>query len=61
MTTILMLWTVVGFAGTQMATWKEFDWRPLGEFRTLADCQRAAAELALDPKKFRCINNGRAS
>lgn len=59
MTSILMIWTVVATAGTSYSVYKEFDWRPLGEFKTPADCQRAAAELVLNPKNFRCISTGK--
>lgn len=51
----LVIWTLVGFAGTQSSTYEKWDWRPLGTFTSLASCQKAAEQLALDAKKFRCI------
>jgi hypothetical protein len=61
MNTILFVWTIVGFAGTQNFTREQFDWRPLGEFKTPEDCQRAAKQLELDKLRFRCISTGRSS
>ncbi len=58
-TTILFLWTVVGSAGTQFSVFKEHDWRPMGEFASQVDCRRAAAQLALSPEKFKCIDTGK--
>ena len=68
MTYILMIWTVVGFAGagTQYGRdWKtERDWRPLGAFesshtgRTGQElCEAAAKELGLKPESYRCVRS----
>ena len=59
---ILVFWTVVGYAGagTQYTRdWqKEYDWRPIGEFRTIEYCQKAAADLAIPVSRYRCIQTG---
>jgi len=57
-TAILMIWTIVGFGGTYNSTWKEFDWRALGEFGTTKDCQAAAQKLGVAADKFRCVETG---
>lgn len=57
MSYILVIWTVVGFAGTQFSTHEKMGWRPIGEFQHQAGCEKAAAELGItDPKSFRCLN-----
>lgn len=60
MSTILIFWTIVAATPNSPGTTAHnyYDWRPLGEFRTPADCEKAAAQLAI--KNFRCINNGKA-
>lgn len=58
MTYILVIWTVVGFAGTQLSTHTKYDWRPIGEFQNDAShnrCEAAARELGLDSKNYRCV------
>lgn len=58
-TAILFVWTVVAASGTNISTWRELDWRPLGEFYSAADCERAARELALKAGRFRCVATGK--
>ena len=57
MTYILVIWTVVGFAGAgtsaSMYWQKAYDWRPIGEFRTIESCQKAAADMAV--VNYRCL------
>lgn len=57
MTYILVIWTVVGFAGAgKSASWtfqKAYDWRPIGEFRTIESCQKAAADMVV--VHYRCL------
>lgn len=67
MTYILMIWTVVGFAGagTQYSSgWKkEHDWRPLGAFETSPAsngrelCEAAAKQLGLKYENYRCVRS----
>lgn len=67
MTYILMIWTVVGFAGagTQYSRdWKtERDWRPLGSFETspasngLQLCEAAAKHLNIKYENYRCVRS----
>ena len=67
---ILMIWTVVGFAGagTQYSRdWKtERDWRPLGEFHqddwerkysAQQMCEQAAKQLGLKTENYRCVRS----
>lgn len=51
----LIIWTVVGFAGTHTSLYKEYDWRPLSTHETKASCERAAQQLTLSLVRFRCI------
>lgn len=55
MTYILVIWTVVGYAGTQTSTWKEHDWRPIGEFKNSTACVHAAKTLGKPDTQFRCL------
>ena len=67
MSYILMIWTVVGYAGTQTTTHSKYDWRPLGEFHmeegrigkksALQMCEDAAKQLAIKPESYRCVRN----
>jgi hypothetical protein len=69
MTYILMIWTVVGFAGMSHSTATKMDWRPLGEFYNEADrtaqgfktakemCEKAARELGLKTENYRCVRS----
>lgn len=68
---ILVIWTVVGFAGagTQYSKdyKKEYDWRPIGEFHieegrmnmksALEMCEDAARQLNLGPSRYRCVRS----
>jgi len=69
MTYILMIWTVVGFAGMSHSTVTKMDWRPLGEFhieqgRIGGDykgaqqmCEDAARQLGLKNENYRCVRS----
>ena len=54
MTTILMIWTVVAAAGGNSVNKAYYEWRPIGEFKTMDSCQEAARQLALT-NNFRCV------
>lgn len=64
---ILVIWTVVGYAGTQISTHTKMDWRPIGEFHleqgrtggksALEMCEDAARQLALKPENYRCVRS----
>jgi hypothetical protein len=59
MSYILVIWTLVGYAGTQYSTWEKKDWRPIGEFSSPTACAKAAADLGItDTKTFRCLKKG---
>lgn len=52
---ILVIWTIVGASGN-LSTYKEYGWRPIGDFQHEALCTRAATQLGItDPKNFRCL------
>ena len=51
----LIIWTIVGFAGVQYNTIERYDWRPLSTHTSQASCERAAQQLEIEPKRFRCI------
>lgn len=67
MTYILMIWTVVGFAGMSHSTVTKMDWRPLGEFHMEENrigkksaeemCNDAARQLGLKTENYRCVRN----
>jgi hypothetical protein len=71
MTYILMIWTVVGYAGAGTQYSRDYkierDWRPLGEFhmeegrmgkKTAREmCEDAARQLALKYENYRCIRS----
>jgi hypothetical protein len=66
MTYILMIWTVVGFAGMSHSTSTKMDWRPLGEFRhsdigqnktAQQMCEDAAKQLGLKTENYRCVRS----
>ena len=66
MTYILVIWTIVGFAGTQVSTHEKYDWRPIGEFHTdnwerkydaKEMCENAARQLNLKSDRYRCVRN----
>ncbi len=52
----LIIWTVVGFAGTQTSVSERYDWRPLSSHTSQASCERAAQQLGIEPKRFRCVS-----
>lgn len=52
----LIIWTIVGFAGTQYSTLERYDWRPLSTHTSQASCERAAQQLGIEPKRFRCVS-----
>jgi hypothetical protein len=67
---ILMIWTVVGYAGMSHSTSIKTDWRPLGEFHAELSnsgfqvgktarqmCEDAARELGLKSEHYRCIRS----
>lgn len=59
MNTLLMIWTVVvGYTGAGSPKVERWDWRQLGNFRSPTHCEEAAKQLALDPKKYRCVSTG---
>ena len=53
---ILVIWTVVA-GGGQFVSW-ERDWRPIGEFRTIEHCQKAAADIGIATNRYRCLEKG---
>ena len=70
MTYILMIWTVVGFAGMSHSTSTKMDWRPLGEFQKEIGksdpqlgktaqqmCEDAAQQLGLKNDAYRCVRS----
>ena len=58
MSYILVIWTIVGYAGTQVSTHTKYDWRPIGEFHgTQANCEIAARQLSLKPEAYRCVRS----
>lgn len=58
MNTLLVAWTLVGVTGYPSFI-EKYDWRPIGEFATPAHCERAAAQLVLNPKQYRCVSTGK--
>ncbi len=52
-TVYLMFWAVVAATGNAAV----HEWRPLGEFASPADCDRAAKRLGLE--RFQCVETGR--
>lgn len=60
---ILVIWSVVGYAGTQFSTHTKMDWRPIGQFESTSTaqalklCEEAASQLSLEKEKFRCIRS----
>lgn len=59
-TAILMIWTIVGL-GSHVSVTRSHDWRALGEFASAAHCQKAALQLGLGEKTFRCVLTGKAT
>ncbi len=66
-TYILVIWTVVGYAGTNHSTHTKMDWRPIGEFHMEGDriglkpakemCEDAARQLGLKTENYRCVRS----
>lgn len=60
---LLVIWSVVGYAGTQFSTHTKMDWRPIGQFEApntgeaLARCESAAKNMSIEPDKFRCLRS----
>jgi hypothetical protein len=67
---ILMIWTVVGYAGMAHSTHTKMDWRPLGEFYSETNghgfqngktaqqmCEDAARQLGLKSDAYRCVRS----
>jgi len=53
---ILVIWTVVASVGSSYAIYvREKDWRPIGEFSSVAACTEAARQLNVKPENFRCL------
>jgi hypothetical protein len=57
MSYILVIWTVVGYAGMSHSTVTKMDWRPIGEFHSEQLCVGGARQLALSSDRFRCIRS----
>jgi hypothetical protein len=71
LTYILMIWTVVGYAGAGTQYSRDYkierDWRPLGEFHmeegrtnmksALQMCEDAAKQLGLKYENYRCVRS----
>ena len=52
MSTILIVWAIV--AGDRIIAYR--DWKPLGEFSSVAACNEAARQLGYtETDKFRCV------
>ena len=61
MSTILFYWSLVGFACYGKDCWSHqsrYEWKPMAEFASPADCQRAAKQLSLEDKRYICIAKG---
>lgn len=57
MSTILVIWTLIGFTGTAPAsTYERFGWRPIGDFASRVACTKAGYDLGLKPNEFRCLD-----
>lgn len=53
MTHILVIWAVVGFAGTQFNTHAKMGWVPIGDFRSEKSCVEGARQLGAEA--YRCL------
>jgi hypothetical protein len=60
----LLIWTVVGFAGTHLSTQERYDWRLLvetqsynynGDHNAKEVCETVAKELGLKQNMYRCV------
>lgn len=62
---ILMIWTVVGYAGMSHSTSTKMGWQSLGEFHTEVQgrktaqqmCEDAANQLGLTTENYRCVRS----
>lgn len=55
---ILVIWTIVGAAGSPHfpGVNVQYGWRPIGGFEHVAACELGAATLGItDKKNFRCL------
>ena len=65
MSYILVIWTIVGYAGTQISLHEKYGWQPIGEFHevgyvydALKKCEEAARQLGYsDSKNYRCLRS----
>ena len=54
---ILVIFTVVGTISAGSSSTVQYDWRPIGEFRTLQACNNARESLGDAAKqRTRCLN-----
>lgn len=51
---ILFVWQVV--TGKASYNSAQYEWKNLGEFVSMEACDKAAKNLAIDTKMYRCIN-----
>jgi hypothetical protein len=54
----LYVWVVVSSSGFHGSV-PNYDWRYMGEFKNLAQCENAVIQLQPKHKGFRCVNNGK--
>ncbi len=52
---ILVIWAVIGFAGTGTMTHEKMGWRPIGEFSTQETCHAGGLLLNVKPEAIRCL------
>lgn len=58
---VLVIWTVVGMAGTNLSVTSRYDWRPIATFSSttqanaLEFCKAGALQLNIKDDKYRCI------
>ena len=56
MNTLLVIFTVVATISSGSASSVQYDWRPMGVFKSLASCEAARESLGDDAKKrTRCL------
>lgn len=57
----LIIWTIVGMAGTNLSVTYRYDWRPIATFTSTAQanalelCKAGAAQLNIKPENYRCV------
>jgi hypothetical protein len=57
----LIIWTVVGMAGTNLSVSHRYDWRPIATFSSTATvnaidlCKAAALQLNIKDTNYRCV------